>query len=66
MAGCGHTQCQNGKRVSVKLKNGDMIRGKFWGKNSKTIQVGSTKIRTRDIRSFMIDRWQPLNGRKAQ
>lgn len=56
MAGCGHIGCPKGKRVKVKLKSGETVRGKFIEKLTKTILVDQRKIRKRDITSFTIDR----------
>lgn len=54
MPSAPHTSCAEGKRVSVKLRNGEVVVGKFSGKASRFIWVGDTKVNRKEIRSFLI------------
>lgn len=49
-----HIGCRHGKRVSVKLKSGEIITGKFIGGDRLFIWVGGSKIKKGKIKSFMI------------
>ncbi len=55
----GHTACHRGKRVSVKLKNDQIIIGRFEGRNDREVFVDGHKIHKENIRSFVILRGLP-------
>jgi len=54
-----HTSTNQGKMVSVKLRNGEMIKGKFYDRKRNYIRLGLStetrvKIMKKSIASFVI------------
>jgi len=54
-----HTSTYQGKVVGVKLRSGELIKGKFFDKKNKRVLLGLSildriEILIKDIRSFMI------------
>jgi hypothetical protein len=54
-----HTSTYKGKRVSIKLRDGGLVIGKFYDKKHNTVELGENKfdkeqIPIRNIKSFKI------------
>ena len=57
-----HSSCIPGKRVIIRLRNGNEIRGKFEAKHSRYIVVAGQKITRESIDSFIIEKHALQHG----
>ena len=53
---CPHTSTHKGKRVFIRLKDGESIVGKFLGKKARYILLEGMKIPIAVIKSFSINK----------
>lgn len=56
-----HTSTHRGKRVYVRLKNGERFVDKFMGRNGKFVVFASRTEVSGDIKAFSIYREKPLD-----
>ncbi len=59
MTGTPHTSAPNGKRVTIILRSGKVIKGKFEKRTGVAVFVDGMKIPKKDIRAFFITRMTP-------